>query len=370
MSARRRLVALATLALVLAACSPGNDKDGEEQVPRPRLSGPGPHVFSQASDCSEDVTGELNAFIAAAPSPSTVTFPSGSCFEIEGSLELRKKQGLTVDGNGATFQAKGEGERSRRHWAVEGGSDITIRNMTVKGAHPNGGATDDAYVKEREHQHGFRLAGVRNVTLEQVTVTDVYGDFVYLREASRDVKVLNSRFERNGRQGVGMVEAENVLIKGNTFLDVSRSVFDLEPNDDRRTIKNVTIEDNEIGMFGNRLLIIDKDGSISDVTMAGNRIRGGRIEVRVGDYIDAAGRGNRQSNISIIGNSSDKMSTSPIVQVSDVDGLIVRDNIQAFDVAESNPAVLAVSSCDVVVEGNDFTGSDHPLESSGNCPRR
>jgi hypothetical protein len=366
---RRRLSALAILVPLLAACSSGDRREQKEE-PRPQLSGPGPHLFSEASDCSRDVTGALNAFIAAAPNPSTITFPSDACFEIAGKLELQMKQGLTVEGNGATFRAKGDGERSRWHWGLEGGSDITIRNVTVKGAHPKGGATDDAYVRDREHQHGFRLAGVRNVTLEDVTVTDVYGDFVYLREASRDVKVLNSRFERNGRQGIAIVEGEDVLIRGNSLTGAARSMFDLEPNDDRRIIKNVTIEDNDIGSFKNRLLAIDKDGFISDVRMVGNRVKGGRLEIRVGDYLKDAGQGNRQRNISIIGNISDSLSRNAVIQVSDVDGIVIRNNVQPFESLPQEAAVLAVNSCDVVVEENQFTGTAMPLEVSGTCPQR
>ena len=53
-------------------------------------------------------------------------------------------------------------------------------NITVKGANPHAGMGDDAWVVEKEGQHGFDVRSVTGFALLNSTVSDVYGDFVYL----------------------------------------------------------------------------------------------------------------------------------------------------------------------------------------------
>ncbi len=362
---RKLVVALTALVALGSACTPG-----KREPEGPQLSGPGPHLFRASADCSADVTKDLNRFIVAAPAGSTVAFGPTACHRIDGTVVVRGKRDLTLDGAGARFERRTteQLERGAALWEVSNGSGVSVRNMVVKGNHPQAGTGEEAYVKKREGQHGVKIVGGRGTTVDNVTITDVYGDFVYLRDGATDVTVTNSRFERNGRQGVGIVDAERVRIEGNTFLDVRRTVFDLEPNVADRAIRSVSIANNEIGAYGNRLLMIDKDGTISDIAFVGNRLRGSKLQIRVGDYLEDAGKGERQRNISIIGNSADEVSENAIVQVSDVDGLVVRQNVQPFDLDDDEAAVRAVGSCDVVVEDNQFPGTEQALKLSGDCP--
>ena len=71
-------------------------------------------------------------------------------------------------------------------------------------------------------QHGFRFEGVNGAELDHVRVTDVYGDFVYLgrdkhKVPSRNVWIHDSTFLRNGRQGIAVTAATNVIVEHNSL---------------------------------------------------------------------------------------------------------------------------------------------------------
>ena len=83
-----------------------------------------------------------------------------------------------------------------------------------------------------------------------MTVTDVYGDFVYIGKAgtwSDNVVVYGSTFLRDGRMGVSITAAHRVLIQDNTFDQMRRSTFDMEAHDPGFGADYVTILDNKIG---------------------------------------------------------------------------------------------------------------------------
>ncbi|MEO5837387.1 MAG: hypothetical protein ABIQ73_15685 [Acidimicrobiales bacterium] len=126
-----------------------------------------------------DVTDKLLAFIAGVPDGSTISFPANARYRIEGSLIIEGRRDLTFEGNNAEFFATTEADRNRRHWWIRNSDGITIRDIAVRGANPNAGVGDAAYRSDREAQQGFDFAGTSNTLVERVTVTDVYGDFVY-----------------------------------------------------------------------------------------------------------------------------------------------------------------------------------------------
>lgn len=210
---------------------------------------------SIAGDYSRDVTEEINEWIASVPDHSTLVFGRGACYRIDGSILVEDRHGLTFDGNGATFAAGTDGDYARRHFWFFGGSDLVVRDLTVRGANPHGGAREDAVNLAREAQHGFALQGVDRALLERVAVFDTYGGFVYLSADirsghggwSRDVTIRDSHFERNGWQGIAVSAAENVLIENNYVGQVGMVTFDLEPDASDWGARNVRIVGNTTG---------------------------------------------------------------------------------------------------------------------------
>jgi hypothetical protein len=216
-----------------------------------------------AADCSMDVSHALLAWIASVPDNSTLVFGKDACYIIDLGLDIRDRNGLTFEGNGATFKFVTQGSGQRSNWHVRGGSNLTWRNMTVLGANPQAGAAPGAYVAALEWQHGWRLRGTQGALLEQVQVFDVYGDFVnisfddrvaYPGPPTRNVVVRNSHFERNGRYGLTITHGEDILFQNNYIGDVRWSGVNVELNTSRDVGRNITVEGNRFGPLYHHML--------------------------------------------------------------------------------------------------------------------
>lgn len=339
--------------------------------------GSGVRRFEGASDCSVDVTAELNHYIATSPDGGVVTLKPGACHRIDGTVIVENKRNLTFEGNDVTLKAGSQGDGTRKHFDVRGGGGFVFRNLTLIGAHPDGGP--DGYVRELEGQHGFNFGGVDGADISNVTISDVYGDFMRFAKSpaaagewTRNVVVNRSRFERSGRQGMHFAAASNIRVEGNSFYGVARSVFDIEPNSSAGGARNVELVDNTLTNWGNLVLPIGGKGEVSDISLIGNRLFGRRLEVLVKDPREAQktdGGGVRRSNISIIGNVSDTASAQPGLVLHGVDGAIVRNNVQPYEPQSESVAVRMTESCDVEISENVFDGARTVLEQDGYpCP--
>jgi hypothetical protein len=272
---------------------------------------------------------------------------------VEGTLKLGNRRNLTFEGQGATIFATKRGARDRSQWWVKRGSNIVFRDLIVRGAHPNGGVGEGAYVKKLETQHGFKLEGVNGVELDHVEVTDVYGDFVYVtrdlakRNPSTDVWIHDSTFRRNGRQGIAVVAATNVIIERNRIDHTRRSTIDLEPNARSWRISNVFILNNSVGK--GRLLFVASHGQgpVDNVVIAGNQLHGHDLT------IDAMPPGKeRRSNWVVKDNVSDTTVHHRPMRFFAIDGLLVSGNTQR--VSNKQPGVVMTDACGTHVEENEF----------------
>ena len=340
---------------------------------------------SLASDCSVDVTDQLNSWIESVPDQSVLTFRRVGCYRIEKTVLVRNRHGLTFEGNGATFRAFTDGSgyvdnvQTRNHFYLWGGGDLTVRNLSVQGVN-----TDHRYRPEFAGQRGFRIAGVQGALLEDISVYEVRGDFVEIDPDyyqswrwSSDITIRKSRFEHAGRQGITITGGRNVVIAGNTLSDAARSMFDVEPDGGTGRdalgvptgggADNVQILDNDIGpaglvFFGN---IVDLKYVVTeDVTISANRLHGIPLNVWV-----VGQRSAHYRNYTITDNVSDRTYAGPRggVELVYVDGSLVRGNKAPFYFASSTPGVgvKVWGSSDVTVQDNRFPGARVVLEVDG-----
>jgi hypothetical protein len=364
------------------------------ELPRTVVSIPAAIDATGASDVSD----ALIDFFASVPDGATIRFPAGARYRVEKGLLFEGRVGLTFEGNGATVFAddpaplgentylvlNGErvmvngtwavtdyarANRTRQHFRFEGGGDITIRDLTIRGAHWDAGA-DGTYVAELEGQHGISFNGVQGALVERVRITDVLGDFVYFgghdRNWSRRITVRDSHFERNGRQGMAITAAEDVLFERNYMGDVRRTLIDHEPNGNVGGMRRVTIRNNVFGPF--RLTWFaghGKQGVAEDLTIE-NNLTHGPMNVIMNDTAQQ-----RHKRWRIVGNRSTVMMGSPIplMRFHHVDGLVVRDNVQAMNARREMTGVSVSSSCGVDVGGNQFQGSlrEYVINSYDGC---
>ncbi len=336
-------VALATICLTVAVPTPagaGSD-DGVVRVP-------------ETIDATgrEDVGPEMAKFFATVPDGTSVVFPAGARYRVEQSLVLGGRRNLTILGNGATVFATTLEPADRSQWVIRGSSRIVFRNLSVVGAHENGGMSESAYVEELETQHGFRLEGANDIELDRVTVTNVFGDFVYVgrnddRVPSQRVWIHDSTFADNGRQGIAITDAKGVVIERNQIDRTRRSVIDLEPNTSSSSVSGVFVFDNIVGP--GRLLFVASHGGgpVSDVVVADNELRGHALTVDV-----LAPEGQRRANWIVSRNSSDTPLHLRGLRFIGVDGVVVRGNRQ--EVTGGEPALIFSDTCGAIAEANDF----------------
>ena len=304
------------------------------------------------SNCSADVTQPLLNWIASVPDNSVLSFAGGACYRIDGTLELNYRHGLTFDGNGATFKATTV-QAGRSQWRLVEGSDFTFRDMTIDGGDAQGGTFNAAL----QHSHGIELLGPSGVDIGNVSISNVYGDCVYVGQGyyskswSSDVHVHDSSCSRAGRMGVALTAARNVLIERTSFDQVGMTVFDIEPNGAGFGVNGATFTNNHVRSIETFDAL--GDGPVDSVTVSDNDFAG------VGTHMAViALPGQRHSNIAIIGNTAEVPYSNPgtvAIDIVRVDGLTVTGN--TIPLGAENMALVDVSeSCSINVSGNSFAG--------------
>lgn len=321
-----------------------------------------------------DVTAQLNSFIASLPGDTVVEFPTSGRYRVEGTLAIVDKGNLTIKGNGSTIFATSLGDRSRRHVYMHGGHDLTIRGLNVVGANPNAGLADLAYDSTRVGQHGFEVEGSDRVLLDGVSATDVFGDFVYMGRDVRNgrwssnVTVMNSRFERNGRQGMSFTATRGARVINNTLTDIRMVTFDMEPNGASNWgVEDVLIEGNRVGSTRLNFISAHGHGPVNNVTVNRNTLTGEQMNISV--YPEP---GTRRSGWTITGNTSDYVGhgTRGLIAIERVDGLRVEGNYHALAASRDMPFVETWASCGLTVKGNTVPGALMELRDNGGytCP--
>ncbi len=325
-----------------------------------------------SADCSTDVTGPLTAWIASVPDSSTLRLGAGACYRVDGTLWISNRHHLALEGNQATFRAFTDGSelgdrlaiRGRAMFHLANSTDITLRNLVVRGANPAAGRAEAAYQPRFEAQHAFVVDTSHTVMLDRVQAYDVYGDFVYVGWQSSDVTIQRSQFARNGRQG-WTVNGANVLIQGNSITEVRRSTVDMEPALPTWATSNVVIRDNTVGP--GRLLFFASLGaaaSIQNVTVSGNRLIGRPLTFK----IDPPASGTR-SNYHIVNNTSDRAVSRPgggALILHDLTNVEVRGNVVPVQPGRRIYGVQINNCRHVVVANNTFANATGPVLDLGN----
>jgi hypothetical protein len=205
-------------------------------------------------NCSAPVEGKIMAWLATVPDGSTVQFGAGRCYGQDGTIALSGRSGLVIDGQGSEFRALTPGGANRANWRLVGGRNLTLRNMAVRGSNPNG-----AYVHEVEWQHGYSVEGVQGVTLSNVQARETFGDGVFVyrsayspacgddASSARNVTIANALVERAGRQGVAIVDAENVTVQDSAIGPVAWWGVDIETDDNCEIARHIQIARNTFG---------------------------------------------------------------------------------------------------------------------------
>jgi hypothetical protein len=259
------VVAVTAALLVGAGCAadsqvPATDRPGrphESSSVAPQPAGSVSAVIVPASiDASgtEDVTEALNTFIAAVPDGSRIDFDAGGEYRMSRGLEVSGKRGLVFEGNGATLAMAGS---DRSVLAIEGSSDIVVRNLSIEGDNADAGTADAYHPDGQEFSHGIAVRGSHGVEIVDVEITDVWGDGIFIgvrgtayADWSSGVWIHDCTIERNGRMGIVVNAGRDVIVERVGFDEIAISVFDIEPDEAAEGAEDVTFRDNTVGSYG------------------------------------------------------------------------------------------------------------------------
>jgi hypothetical protein len=317
---------------------------------------------SITADCSADVTGALNRWIATVPNHSTLVFGLGRCYRIDGTVQIRGRSRLTLLGRGSQFRSvaamvHGRAKDDQRAmFRVLASSAVGFRDMIITGAYRYGGTFDATL----QHAHGIDSRG-SNISLSRVQLSRLAGDCVYFGRGPDGTTKSSGRIHRSrctaiGRNAVSLTAARGVVIRTTTIDKVGRDAFAVEPNRGAGWgVAGVDLEANTVRSYRGKLLSVVASGKIEDVTFKGNGVLGHGLRIAVGDPFKT---GHRPADLIVSGNSSDTRQSGIPFNVEGADRLVITNNA----VTLRGDVMAAIDrSCKVRVSGNSFSGGSREL---------
>jgi hypothetical protein len=238
---------------------------------------------------------------------------------------------LDVDLNGATFVQVTTSAPAYSIFTIEGQDNVKLRNGTLigdKNTHIYKGSEYDTH----EWGFGVHVRGSNNVVIDNLNVSNMTGDAVMIianntmeqptvGAISRNITVANSVLHDCRRQGISVVGAEGVLIRGNTIYGIKG-----------------TAPQAGIDLEG------ELDWPVRDVTISGNTIRGG-----------SQGVGEVEENLAVTVHKNSENITINGNEIVGWVGMIYGDTILIADNTISSGGVVATDTnkpVNITVERN------------------
>lgn len=319
------------------------------------------------SDCSVDVTTQLNQWMAVQPNNSTLQLAANGCYQVDGHLVLSNRSNLTLDGNGATLKVLASTASSAATVQLAGGTDVTVENLNILGNNPV-----PQYIASREWSAGIQVSGTNGATINNTTIQHVYGDFVTISPnhstPAQNVLVENSQFNTSGRQGISFADASQVEVTNVTLGNTANDTFDVESDAATLGVNNLLIQNTT--SFGTGQIWFSAGGD-SEVNTGQVLVRNNVMtSTQAGDVIDLwAPSGYTKADFNFVGNTLDAGASASVgalqlTRAANVhfDGNTV--NFLNFGMPSQythEPAVKAFDSNNVEASGNTFNGPGTPL---------
>ncbi len=312
----------------------------------------------------------IAAAIARCPDGSIVKFPKGATLRHEGYIEVANRSNLIIDGNGSTFvNTAPNSEQAQPSWRVFKVRNVTFRNMSVVGGFKMNGPRDlarVAQVAKNQFNSGFIIYGGTDVTIVDVKVRDIFGDFVTTissgvidgsgpgdGERPRNIRILRLDGKRAARQCVGLSAGIGIWLEDSTLRDCWYSGVDAEIDVAGVPLHDVHILRNTIDGVSLSAITVPAPGKTGDVN--GIEIRGNRVlaapdqcwpAIVIGYWHDT---GSTMANVV----TEDNMLKTPLsgVHYRDVSSGRIRNNrVQKEPRCGPAEAVTVINSPDVIVE--------------------
>lgn len=324
---------------------------------------------------TKDVTASLQAVLDAAPNGATIRFAPRARYLIRSALVLDHRVNVLLDGRGATIiLAPGDGKARRNLWLI-GCREVRITDLALLGANPHPGVLDDA----RQYEHGIWIDGGGGIEVASVTVTDPWGDCVYLGDGDGrqgwvdGVWIHDSSCSGTGRNGISIVAGRNVRIERNTLATIGLHAIDVEPNPPSggfvQGADRIEVVGNRVsGPVSEYFFAANGWGPVDNLTIEQNVLTGTPMRLTVQPL--PASRQVRRS-VLVSGNRSDtpfNIKDDPAMKFAAVIGLTVTDNDVPLG-PQASALAAVTASCQVQVYGNQIPrGARELIGGESPCP--
>jgi hypothetical protein len=215
---------------------------------------------SVTGDCSRPVEEEIAQFLATVPDGATVMFGRDQCYGHDGGFQVNDRTGLIVDGNGSTFKPLTDRpDECRATWHVQGGRDIHLRNIIVRGQNTTGFDGPRQPGIAGQCHSGFAFDSVQGGSLTDSKAFDSLADPLSLFPDRRrgdgnycavepNRNILVERFEGfNAGRTVAVTNVDGLTIRDSYFGDIYDNGIDIETDVGCEWSRNVRIINNRFG---------------------------------------------------------------------------------------------------------------------------
>lgn len=156
-------------------------------------------------------------------------------------IELASNTDIIISG-----QLRLRPNREKRSYII---SIIDCQNVSVSGSGSIEGDRVNHYGTEGEWGMGVAVFSSTNVNIQDISVSNCWGDCIYIAKKSKDIFVNNLSLSNSRRQGVSIVGCDGCNIRNCTITNVGGKLpeygIDLEPNANQ-SVRNIIIENNRI----------------------------------------------------------------------------------------------------------------------------
>lgn len=205
----------------------------------------------------------------------TVLIPNGT-YMINAVASILVKNNMTLRmSSGAILKAIPNDKANYSIINIVGVSNVNVIGGTLFGER------DVHLGTTGEWGMGILIRSASNVTIEQVTVKNTWGDGFYISGASKNIKFCSVIADNNRRQGMSIISADGVIIKDSIFKNTNGTApqagIDIEPNNNE-VVNNVQIIKSKfIDNKGRGIQIyvpLNTKSSVHDISIEENNVTG------------------------------------------------------------------------------------------------
>jgi hypothetical protein len=229
----------------------------------------------------------ITAAIAACPNGSTVMFPANQQYHQTDKILVDKRKDLTIDGKGSTFVSSAPNDPwatvARANWEIVEGTNVTIRNLTIRGALPTG---PRGGLPGNQFNAGVIIYGGNGLYVTDVSVYSVFGEFVISNpsgpyyggsaldgQVPADVHITRLHGEHAARQCIAATAARGFWLQDSTLGDCYQNGVDIEPDTAGELIRDVHILNNSVSGYYFSAVVVPtayQAGDVDGVEVRGN----------------------------------------------------------------------------------------------------